>query len=142
MAAGLEQRRDRGFTGQPALVRRTAVEAREAGFGFFNLDRVMRDPLRVFLYSSTRLYKSSRSDFASPELLTAHASMFPLRHLRRSRRGTCSFRHVDGPLLHLPPHPSRPHRQGPPACARRISPNSCACPTMPTDNESACSKDG
>ncbi len=48
MAAGLEQRRDRGFTGQPALVRRTAVEAREAGFGFFNLDRVMRDPLRVF----------------------------------------------------------------------------------------------
>ena len=48
MAAGLEQRRDRGFTGQPALVRRTAVEAREAGCGFFDLDRVVRDHLHGF----------------------------------------------------------------------------------------------
>ena len=49
MAAGLEQRRERGFAGLPALVRRTAVEAREAGFGFFGLDRGVRDPLRGFV---------------------------------------------------------------------------------------------
>ena len=49
MAAGLEQHRERGFAGLPALVRRTAVEAREAGFGFFGLDRVVRDHLHGFV---------------------------------------------------------------------------------------------
>lgn len=33
---------------------------------------------RFFIHSSQRLYKSSRSDFAAPKLLTAHASIFPL----------------------------------------------------------------
>ncbi len=65
-----------GLVSLPALVRRTAVETREAGFGFFGLDRGGRDHLRCFfLYSSQAIIQSSQNKFASPKLSTAHLNI-------------------------------------------------------------------
>ncbi len=72
-------------------------------------------PGRLALTSSSRFLSSfitaiiqiQPERFRCAETVNRSCFHISLRHLRRSRRGTCSFRHVDGPLLYLPPPSSR-----------------------------------